>query len=682
MAKMTDRELYALVDAEFMNAMGAPDGEISLDRAKALSYYMSEKMGNEIDGQSSVVTSDVADVVDGIMPSMLRLFTTSDNLMHFEAEGPEDEDKAAQESDYVNHVFFKKNNNSFLFLYTWFFDAFTQKNGIAKAWWDESEVITTENYEGLSEIELADLLDDEELEPIERAEREGETVVDGQIVPAIVHDVTFRRVSKRGQVRYDNVPPEEYRISADSRSLDPCKARMVGQEREITRSDLLAMGFDRKIVERLPAHTLIESEETRSRRDTIDEQEDYGTRDRSQDKILVREAYIMVDYDQDGRAELMQVFTAGNEVLSAEPVRRQPFHVICPQPLPHRHFGRATAERVMDVQQVSTTLLRQVLDNLYHTNNPSHAVWEQGISENTLDDLLTTRVGSIKRFARPVGESYAPITVPFTASATFPMLEYFEKVKRDRTGINSDSEGLSPDSLKNIQTSVMAQANDVSKMKIEATARIFAETGLKSLFLHIHELLLRHQRKADVVRLRGQWVEVSPSEWRTRMDMQVNIGLGISTKENSLLHLNAIWEKQTQMAQGGGLNLTVTPRNLFNTAAEIVRNANLKSPEMFFTDPGDAQAPPPSSEQEQLQMMQQQIEQRRQELDAARRQIDQQRVEMDRERMILEHQREIMKLEEQKEQRADDLFVEMEKIRNKLTELELSTGVNVPGAAV
>ena len=674
--KMTDAELLALVEAEFQTAMGADGGEIAAERAKAWNYYLSKPLGNEEEGQSQVVTSDVSDVVDSIMPSLLRLFTTADNLISFDPVGPEDTEGAAQESDYVSYVFFKE-NPAFLILYTWFFDALVQKNGVVKAWRDVSEVVTTENYSGLSDEEVAELLEDDELEPIERDEREAETVVNGVLVKATVHDIKFRRVSKGGRVRVEPVPPEEYRISADARSLDPAEARMVGQEREVTRSELLDMGFDKEIVDDLPAYggrETFRTEEDIARRDKTDEQSDTPG-DRSQDKILVREAYIRVDYDGDGRSELRQVFTAGGEILSNEDADRSPFHVLSPQPLPHKHFGRATAEKVMDVQDVNTTLLRQMLTNLYHTNNPGHAVWEQGIGENTLDDLLTTRAGRVARFARPVGDSWAPMSIPFTAEATFPILEYFDKTKRDRTGVNSDSEGLSPDALKNIQTTVMAQSMDLSRMKIEAIARIFAETGIKSLFQHIHELLLKHQKKAKLVNLRNQWVKVNPQEWRTRLDMTVQIGLGIGTREQNLLHLNAIAEKQAAIVQNGGMNLLVTPRNLYNTAAEIVKNANLKDPNMFFTDPGDKLAPPPSDEAMQLQQLQAQLAARQQQLDIAKQQLD-------AEKVALQHQRDMMKLEQQRQADQDKFFVAMEQIRNDLTKMELDSGRNVPGSKV
>lgn len=672
MAKMTERELLSLVDTEFSRAMGAEDGDISQERAKAWNYYLSKPFGNEIEGQSKVVTSDVADVVDGLMPSLLRIFTTADNLIDFEPVGEEDIEQARQESDYVNYVFFKR-NPSFVLLYTWFFDALVQKNGIVKAWWDESKEVTTESYSGLTDDDLAELMDDEELEPTERDERTEHVTIEQTPgvfleVPVTLHDVTFKRTTKSGRVRVENVPPEEYRISADARVIDPCEARMVGHERMETRSELLAMGFDKDIVDSLPADGDLErSSEEQARRNKTDEDLD-TPQDRSQDKILVKEGYIKVDYDGDGYSELRQVITAGNKILTNEEIDRQPFHVISPQPLPHKHFGRATAEKVMDTQLVNSTLRRQILDNLYHTNNPSHAVWEMGMGENTLDDLLTTQVGSVKRFARPVNESWQPITVPFTAGATFPFLEVLEKEKRDRTGIVADSEGLSPEALKNIQTSVLAQAFDVSRGKVECVARIFAETGLKSLFLHIHELVLKHQKRKEMVELRNQWVPVNPQEWRTRKNMSVKIGLGIGTREQNLIHLDAIWQKQKDMIDAGGMGLTLSPQNLYNTASEFVKNANLKTAALYFTDPKNQ--PMPQRQDPSAELLKAQIE------------AQTQQNQITQERNMMQHQREMLKIQQSQEKMQGDLMVAMEQIATKLTDLELKYNHNVEGAKV
>lgn len=683
---MKPEQLLKIVNHEFQNSMGAENQEISVERAAAMDRYLGKPLGNEVEGQSDVVTSDVADVVDGLMPSLLRIFTTAENVVGFDPTGPEDIKQAEQESDYVSHVFFKE-NPSFLIMFYWMFDALLQKNGIVMANWDESEEVTTENYKALSDVELADLLEDDELEPVAQLEREDES--------GTVYDVDFRRVRKTGRVCVENVPPNEFRISKDCASLDPNKARMVGWERDMTRSDLKGMGFDPVQIDELPSIApSADGVEKRARKDKGDEQDADASMDKSQELVRVRMAFIKVDFDDDGRAERRLVYTSvgGSGDSQAQnsskghllrwkdgsdanqPVDRQPFHVLCAAPLPHKHFGRSPAEKVIDVQETSTTLLRQVLDNLHHTNNPQHAVWEAGMSENTLDDLLSTRVGSIKRFARSPQESYMPLTVPFTAGSTFPMLEYFDTVKRDRTGISNDSQGLTPDALKHIQTSAAMQFLDKSREKIEAVARIFAETGIRSLFLHIHELLLKHQDKEKVVQLRNEFVPIKPSSWRTRYNMTVKVGLGIGSREQNLLHLNSIREFQTAIVQAGGMNLLVSPKNIWHTASEYVKNANLHDPRLYFTDPGDQKAPPPADEMVQLQKQQQEIEQRRQELDAQRQANAQQKIDIEKQSMELRHREQMAELKEKQEAREDKFFVELENLRNDLTEMRLKYG--------
>ena len=199
-------------------------------------------------------------------------------------------------------------------------------------------------------------------------------------------------------------------------------------------------------------------------------------------------------------------------------------------------------------------------------------------------------------------------------------------------------------------------------MKIEAIARIFAETGIKSLLLHIHELLLKHQNRSQVVKLRNRWVEINPSSWRTRYDMTVNIGLGIGTRQQNMLTLNDIWEKQKDVISGGGGGTLVTAGNVYNTASEIVKNANYKNADMFFTQ-ADSIEPP----QDPMAEQQMALAQRQQELDAANLELKQQKLQVENEQKANDRS---LRAEKQ----ADDLFVAMEKIANQLTEMELVSG--------
>lgn len=673
--KLTDKDVVNLVHNEFENAMGAPGGDVARERELALKYYMRAPFGNEEEGISKAVTSDVMEVIDGYMPPLMRLFSTQDNLLTFDGFSQADEAAANQESDYVSYNFFKK-NPAFEILFFWCFDSLLQKNGYVKCYWDDAERITTERYRGLTDDELLQLMGDDELEPIEREERT-ERLTDpqtGQQVDLTVHDVLFRRVTKRGYARVDNVPPDEFRISSDANRTDPGSARMVGHERYVTRDELLAMGFDRDKVAKLNSESpSIKSGEEQARKNRSDDQKITSSEsiDWSQEKILLREAYIKIDMDGDGRAELKQVYTAGGEMLSIEDADRQPFHCLPSSPIPHKHFGLSSSEKVMDSQLINSTLLRQILDNLYHTNNPGHIVWEQAMTDGTANALLTRKVGTMTTVSRPVNEAIGQDVVPFTAAASFPMMEYFDKKMRDRTGVASDSESLTPDSLKHIQQSVLMQVFDTAKAKIELVARIFAETGLKTLFLHMHELLQKHQNKEEVVKLRGQYVAVRPDEWRTRYDMTVNIGLGIGSREQNLLHLDAIWQKQREMVEGGGLNLTVTPDNLYNTARDIVRNGINKEPGLYFTDPQGKPAPPVPTAEQQLREREAAIKEREQKLDMERQQNKAVENQLKAQKQQIDAQLDVMNLREKSQAREDKLLTEIESLKNEVQQMQL-----------
>jgi Skp family chaperone for outer membrane proteins len=689
--EMTESELAGLIDTEFSKAQGRPGGDIASERTEAWLRYTQRPYGDEVEGESAVVTSDVSDVVDGIMPSLLRLFATADNLVDFTAFGPDDEKQAAQETDYVHHIFFQE-NPAFLILYVWFFDALVQKNGYVKAYADDEQNITQESYEGLSQEDLSELMEDDDLEPVSQTEREMEVPGPDGVTPVkqTVYDIVFRRVETYKCIRVVNVRPDEMRISSECHSLDLNQARFVGQERDVTRDELLAMGFKKEDVEALATDgdSNTGSTEKTARYDRSDEQNTApATIDKSQQPIRLREGFLRVDFDGDGRSELRHVIKANSKILQNEIADRQPYHPISPKPLPHKHFGQSVADKVMDVQRVTTTLTRQTLTNLYHVNRPGHAVWEAGIGENTIDDLLTTRIGRIARFSRPVAEAYTPMSVPFTAQASFPMLEFYDKAKRDRTGISSDSQGLDANALKNIQTTVLAQASDIGRMKIEAIARIFGETGIASLFQHIHELAQKHQTKEDVVKLRGQWVQVNPSEWRTRRKMTISIGMGVGTREQNLVHLDAIWAKIKDIALAGGMGTIVTPMNVYNAAAEYSKNAGYKNAALFFT-PTDKMPAQTSGDQDQqtaLAQRQQQLDARQQELDAAKHQLDAAKVQLSAQEQTLkaqeaqfamrqqagELQLKAKDLERKRKKDVADVMLAVEGLKNQLTELGL-----------
>ncbi|HEY7687351.1 MAG TPA: hypothetical protein VH835_01585, partial [Dongiaceae bacterium] len=373
MSKMTESELKAILSAEIEDSIGHVGGELSEQRRKALDYYLGQPFGNEIEGRSKVVSTDVADTIEWILPSLLRIFTAGDDVVRYEPTGPEDEEVARQATEYANWIF-TRDNPGFLILYTLFKDALLQKNGIGKVWWEETEEDQREVYRQKTPDEVQALLADPDVELIEAREYRAERIgIDpsGAIVamPVVFHDVTVKRRRRSGRVRVMPVPPDEFLISRRARTIE--EAAFVAHRVRRSVSELLALGYDRKTIEALPdAGEDDPNGEERARFDFDDTGDPAGSHglNRAMREVWITECYIRADWDGDGIAERRKITVGGtgDEILDNEPWDGPlPFVSLTPIIMPHRFFGLSVADLVMDLQLIKSTILRQILDNLY-----------------------------------------------------------------------------------------------------------------------------------------------------------------------------------------------------------------------------------------------------------------------------------------------------------------------------
>ena len=369
---MQEFELQAILDNEIDNAIGYINTETVEERRQALMAYNREPYGNEVEGRSTIVTGEVAEAVDGALPQLLRIFTQSDEVVRFEPKAPGDEETAKQATEYCNWVLMNDNPGFDVFA-TWFKDALLQKNGVVKVWWNDETDVVKEKYENLSEEELTLLLADGEMEVVSQEQNQIGEVPSmtpdamGQpiqtLVPIFSYNVTVKKINKKGTVKVENVPPEEFLISKKARRID--ESPFVAHRKLTTRSELIAMGFKAADIESLPAFDDLTFTPERVARFPNGEQPDDPSLDTSMDEIETFECYIRTDQDGDGIAELRRVFYAGNTILENEEADFIPFCSVCPIPMPHKFFGHSLADRVTDIQKIKTTLTRQMLDNLY-----------------------------------------------------------------------------------------------------------------------------------------------------------------------------------------------------------------------------------------------------------------------------------------------------------------------------
>jgi len=577
MARMSDSELQGIVKQNIAGAVGSAWGtggsQIAEERQRALDYYYGEPFGNEVEGRSQVVSTDVADTIEWLLPNLIEIFLAGSDVVRFEPSSMEDEAVAKQATEYVNHIF-HKDNNGFQILYDMFKDALLQKNGVAKVYWEETDETKRETFEGLTEEEMALILDDDDVEAIEHEESDG------------LHDLTILRKAMDGRVRIETFPLEEFGISQRSSSLENAPFTYHRMEKTIT--ELIEAGFDKKAVMALPSHD--EAEYTSERLARFNQEDDIDMYDAGDDesmrRVWVYECYMRVDYDGDGLGELRKVTVAGSgyEVLENIEIDENPIVSITPIPMPHKFFGQSIADLTMDIQLIKSTLMRQVLDNAYLINNNRVAV-NQNVN---LDDLLTNRPGGVVRIdsSDPVGNSLAPMPVTPLGGAFFDTLEYMDQVREARTGVSRYNQGLDPDSLNKTATGINLMQSAGMKRQ-QMIARVFAETGVKEMFRKILRLIIKHQDKERMIRLRGEWVPMDPRAWNASMDVSVEVGIGYGNKEEQMMMMRELLGVQERIVsfQGGADGPLVNLENIHNTTKKLIESAGLKSADPYFSDP-------------------------------------------------------------------------------------------------
>ena len=619
--KITDDELLARVDQEMRSAQDYMGGKLASQRKKALQYYLAQAEGDlappEVEGRSSVVSTDVADTVEWMLPSLLRIFTSSDRVVQLNPRKPGMEQVAEDATDYLNWIF-STQNDGFRCLYTMFKDALISKTGVLKIWWEEKADEAREEYEGLSETELMQLLQDDEVKPIEHAMRpdpesqkqkeaalaqiasqqpmdpqqaqmlaQQQAHIEAQPIP-MLHDVTVLRVRKAAGIKIEPVPPEEFFISRQAKTI--ADAPFIAHVREWLVSDLRANSY-RIADDDLPSDDgMVGSSMERSQRWSFDDATDPYPQmfeppsDPSMRRVWVVEAYLRADVDGDGIAEWRRLLKCGQKILDNVECDGPPFAAVTPLPLPHRFFGQSVADLAMESQRQKTAMLRAVLDNMYLQVNGRYFAVNGQVN---LDDLLTSRPGGVVRVQSPgaVGPLQQGMADMGSAST---VLEYLETQKENRTGFTRYSNGADANSLNKTATGVSIVTNRAD-MRQELIARVFAETGVKDLFVRMLSLVCRYQQQPAEFRLNGRWLTIDPREWRNQFDVVVNVGLGTNDQAQKLAHIMQLMQVQQQLAAAGtGI---VTPVEAYNSAAELVKALGYKDAGRFVKNPQES--PPP-----------------------------------------------------------------------------------------
>jgi len=667
--KFTKEKLKALISQEITNSLGFYGGELTQQRKNALKFYLGEPLGNEVEGQSQVRSQDVLEVVESILPSMMRIFTQGESIVRFEPQGPEDVAYADQASDYINHIFMK-DNNGYSILHTMFKDALISKNGFVKYYWKKDKEQKQESYENLNEAEYQALLADTEVEVVEVEDTNTELDVGNIDMMEATYNVTVKRVKDYGRVVVENVPPESMLISKTATSLDDCN--FIAQRVFKTRSELISEGFDKKIVNELPvADEEVYNTEAVTRRSFDDETmpQEFQNIDPLLTRVSVVDAYMKCDYDNDGIAELRHIVVGGSgpnayHILENEPIEQIPFATLTAIPMPHRFYGLSIYDLIGDVQEIKTTLLRQTLNNAYLQNNARTVVVD---GQANIDDLLTSRAGGIVRVKSP--NAVTPLASPNFMQEGLAMIEKVDQIREGRSGVSKVQMGLDADQINKSHTTATS-ANvmmNASTQRIELYARNFSE-GIKRMFQGILTLVCKYQDQERIIKLRNQFVPMNPREWVDRYNATVQVGLGTGSQDQRLEVLGRVLAVQEKLIGAGGMGI-VDPQKIYNTLEKYLENAGYKDASQFFNNPATMPPPPPKQPQQDptVQLAQQEL-QRLQAKDQADLQLKARKQQSDEQYKLEKLNLDQQKLATQVVKETDARQLEKEKLATKIIE--------------
>ena len=670
---MTEQDIEGIAREAIQDAVDFCESEIAEDRIKAQRYFDGETDIGEEDGRSKVVSTKVRDTVRAIKPSLMRVFLSTDKPVEFVPRNQEDVQMAEQATKYMHYQF--NELNGYRVLNDAIHDALIKKVGVVKVYWDTYQEQEIYDFQGLNDMEFSVLVNEDDVEVLEHTtQMVMEMDQMGMEMEAPRHDLKIARTVEKGKMCVESVPPEEFFIDRNSRSIDDYY--VVAHRTEMRVGDLVAMGYDYEEVYDLSglqhSDTFSEVEEYQ-RRGYEEDYSDEDVQDPSMRLVAVTEAYIKIDVNGTGVAQLHKVTLGGNQykLLDYEPCGQIPFAVFEVDPEPHTFYGRSVADLILNDQDAATAMLRGVLDNVALTNNPRVEIVDGAVN---VDDLLNNEIGGIIRVKQ--SGAIQPQAVPFVAGQTLSALQYFDQQVEDKTGVTKASTGLSPDALQSTTATAVAATMQAQAAQIEVMARNLAEGGMRQMFRLMLKVMVENVDEEQMMRLQGQsYIPVDPRSWNTGMDVSINVGLGTGREDQKVAVLNQALQMQIQIFQSYGPgNGMVSLSNIRNTLSDILAINGVRNSERYFMPLN------PAMEQQMMMQQQQQGQQQQGDPNAAylqaeqmkaqaKMQSDQMKVmaksQLDQQKMMLDAQQAMANDDLKRDELDQDLLISAAEIIGK-----------------
>jgi len=676
---MTDSELVSLL-SQAKEQAAIYNGEFMRENTKFLAAYLGDKSGEfaGIPNQSSVVSTDIADVVEADMPSLMRIFYGSGDVVTFQpnTDNPAEVQEAEDKTKYVNWIV-RNQPESFQILHAWLKDAEIQKNGVVKYFVDEQKEVDEERFTGVDFDELSTIVESLNDPDVTKSE-----IIEQEETSPGVWDLKFKVTRETKKICILNIPPESFLISRNATSIDD--AELVGDRVRKTRGELLAEGFPRELIDSL---STVDEEDNRNSnikavrdRDQGGNNPDGTINNWASQHVEISDLYVKVDFDGDGIAERRHVMISGNKVLVNEYFNHVPYASLSAILMPHKAIGRSRAEITYSTQLQKTALVRGMNDNIRISQRPRNVVHP----DIDLDDMLTYRDNGIIRMEEDTKilpqNAVMPLVIPYTGDKTLQVIQYVDQARAQTTGALLANQGLDADKIMSETATRFNGIKDSSDAKVELIARNYAETGFRKLYEGIAWLASRFQDTQTEIRVLGKQLTVNPTSWKYKHHIQSNVGLGAGNNEKSVESLQGLYAIQQQLKANGS---TLTDDvDIYNTLKRITDGLGFPRVDEFFNNPEEPEETLKAENEllnNMVMQLQQQVQQMQNPLAEAETIKAQSKAETDNKNAALK----IAQLQEQIRQ----FDVETVQASNKqqsdtalaITKMELDNNTDLPG---
>ena len=639
--KVSDEQLINLIEAGVQNSIGDWLNSSDLTRERLRSTYEFAGVPDfhlAPQGVSTIVDTSTTEVVEAYTAVLSDLFLNNQKLAKFiPMDDMPESFKAAREASMVtNYVIFKQNKGWEL-LQTWFKSALLWKNGIVR--WDyiEDYDYRIEEYEKIDQAKLDELLSDDNVEIVGDLQFEnefGETDPFGGQEPDVelmYVDVRIRRKVDKSRIVIENIPPENFRISRDAKSIED--AVFVGVQTDMTRSEIRKNWPD-------VAANIDEWDELGSQEQWLGNarySEDIAARKQvtgqeywqgsvSQDlfpleanrEVTVTECWIRVDRDGDGIAELKRFIIAGNHILWEEDTDMIPLASITPIDIPHEFYGLSMADFTRSSTLASTAILRGFVENTYLTNYAPKLADPNVVDFSALQNMKPKQIVPTNGNPAAAVQPLPPETI---STGTVPLLEHLQLIKEQATGMSKAAQGLNDTLYVSGNSEAKLQAvQSASQKRIQHIARRFAETGLKRLVKGVY-MLMRENMQSKIGMLHdGFYTMVDPQSLPMEMECEIFLDIGENSNSNMIQKLGRVGQDILPKLNEAGAGMAIKTEAPAVLATKLIEALGLDSNdylEDYTTDEFKERAAKAVEEQTQQNQKQQELEDRKMAADAA-----------------------------------------------------------------